>query len=246
MLQLPKVIGHRGAARHAPENTLSGIRMAAAQGATWVEVDVKLTADNVPVLMHDDLVDRTTDGKGAVRDMTLDEIRRLDAGRWFSPVFQRERVPTLTEVIALVTALNLGINLEIKPCPGREEETAGVALTLAYALWPEDRPPPLISSFAAPSLDMAKMIVPAWPRGYLIDHRPADWRQRAAALGAASINVNARRENAASIAAYRDAGYPVLAYTVNSAAAAREVLDWGVAGVFTDTPQTVLAGLAAS
>ncbi|MDG3440292.1 glycerophosphoryl diester phosphodiesterase [Nitrospirillum amazonense] len=237
---LPRLIGHRGAARHAPENTLSGIRMAATQGAKWVEVDVKLTADLVPVLMHDDDLDRTTDGKGPAKNLTLDALRQLDAGSWFSPAFRGEKVPTLVEVIQLVLALNLGLNLEIKPCPGREEETAGVALTLAYSLWPDDRPPPLVSSFADASLDMARQVVPRWPLGYLIDRRPANWRQRVEQLNVSTINVNARREDAASIREYKSTGRPVLAYTVNTVPMAREVLGWGVSSVFTDTPSGLM------
>ncbi|MFM2045337.1 MAG: hypothetical protein RLY86_3913 [Pseudomonadota bacterium] len=238
-LRLPPIIGHRGAARHAPENTLAGIRMAASQGATWVEVDVKLTADRIPILMHDDTLDRTTDGRGPVAALTLEQVRRLDAGRWFGPAFAGERVPTLAEVLALVRDLGMGINLEIKPCPGRAEETAGVALTTARSLWPDGVPPPLVSSFDYDSLAMARLVAPDWPIGYLIDRRRPDWATQAAAVGAATIHVNARREDADSIAVYRATGRPVLAYTVNSLAAAREVLSWGVTGVFTDTPATL-------
>jgi len=243
MLTIPPLIGHRGAARHAPENTLASIREAARQGARWVEVDVKLTADRIPILMHDDRLDRTTSGKGPVAARTLEEIRRLDAGRWFHPGFTGERVPTLAETIALVLALDLGINLEIKPCPGRAEETAGVALTTARSLWPDGRPPPLVSSFDAACLDMARTVCPDWPLGYLIDRRPAQWRREVERLNAATIHVNARREDAASIRAYGETGRPVLAYTVNTAAAAKEVFGWGIAGVFTDTPQSLAAAI---
>src|SRR5262245_52116871 len=80
--QVPRIIGHRGAAKAAPENTLAGMREAKRQGATWVEFDAKLTADNQVILLHDDLVDRTTDGTGAAAAMTFAEIRALDAGAW--------------------------------------------------------------------------------------------------------------------------------------------------------------------
>ena len=82
---LPPVMGHRGAKGHAPENTLAGLRKAAGLGCRWVEFDVKLTADGELILFHDDSLRRTTDGRGAVADKTLAEIRSLDAGRWFSP-----------------------------------------------------------------------------------------------------------------------------------------------------------------
>ena len=236
-LRLPRLIGHRGAARHAPENTLASVRMAALQGAPWVEVDVKLTADGVPVLMHDDTLDRTTNGRGKVAETRFEALSRLDAGRWFSPAFIGEPVPTLAALIDLVAQLDLGLNLEIKPCPGRAAETAGVALSMAYSLWPEGKPPPLVSSFEFEALETARRVVPSWPIGYLIDRRHPDWRAQADAVGAATINVNARKETAATIAEYRATGRPVLAYTVNTLPAAQEVLGWGVHGVFTDTPQ---------
>lgn len=240
-LFLPKVIGHRGAAAHAPENTLASFRKAAALGTRMVEFDVKLTRDGVPIVMHDDMVDRTTDGTGAVRDMTFDRIRTLDAGGWFGPAFAGERVPTLEETLRLCLDLGLAINIEIKPCPGREAETAEVALAAARALWPADRPLPLVSSFALESLHAAQHAAPDWPRGYLIWERPANWRDNVAALRPSTINVSHEQETAGSIAAYRSTGLPVIAYTVNDPGRARALFDLGVAAVFSDAPDAILA-----
>lgn len=246
MLQIPRLIGHRGAARHAPENTLASIRTAAAQGAKWVEFDVKLSADRVPILMHDDRVDRTTNGRGGVADMSFAELRGLDAGGWFDTKFRGEKIPTLVEALELIAALGLGFNLEIKPCPGRSEETAGVALTMAANGWPEDRPPPLISSFDRQAMETARRVMPHWPLGFLMDEPPPDWRQQVERLECATINVNARRRGTqAAMAAYLATGRPVLAYTVNRPADAKEVFSWGVSAVFTDTPEG-LAGVVSS
>lgn len=242
-LSIPRLIGHRGAAAHAPENTLAGMRIAALQGALWVEVDVKITADGVPVLMHDDDLDRTTDGSGKVAETSFADLRRLDAGAWFGPDFRGERVPTLAEAIQAAQLLDLGLNLEIKPCPGRSEQTAGIALSMALSLWPADRPPPLVSSFCEEALTMARQVAPHWPRGYLLDEQPTDWAQRADRLGAATIHVNAARQSEAGLAALRGAGRPVLAYTVNDAAQARHLFAWGATGIFTDTPQGLYQGL---
>src|SRR5947199_8504280 len=90
-LQLPPVIGHRGAAAHAPENTLAGLRRAKALGCSWVEFDVRLTADNEPVLLHDNRLERTTDGRGRVSAMSLAAVRRHDAGPWFHSSFSGQR-----------------------------------------------------------------------------------------------------------------------------------------------------------
>ena len=87
---LPRIIGHRGAAALSPENTLVSIARAAALGVKMVEVDVKLTADGIPILLHDDTVDRTTNGHGAAADLTHAEINVLDAGSWFSREFAEE------------------------------------------------------------------------------------------------------------------------------------------------------------
>lgn len=242
-LSIPRLIGHRGAARHAPENTLAGMRTGALQGALWVELDVKITRDGVPILMHDDDVDRTTDGRGPVAGMDFADIRRLDAGSWFGTAFRGERVPTLAEAIQAARLLDINLNLEIKPCPGRDEQTAGIALSMALSLWPADRPPPLISSFSIESLAMAKVVAPHWPRGYLMDEEPSDWADIADRLDAATINVNAKKQSADSIGAFRATGRPVLAYTVNDPVQARQLFQWGVAGVFTDTPEGLYQGL---
>jgi glycerophosphoryl diester phosphodiesterase len=89
------VIAHRGASGHAPENTLASFRRAVSLGATFIETDLQLTRDTRFVAIHDDTVDRTTNGKGRVHDLTLTELRRLDAGSWFGSEFTGERVPTL-------------------------------------------------------------------------------------------------------------------------------------------------------
>jgi glycerophosphoryl diester phosphodiesterase len=244
MLTIPPVIGHRGAKDFAPENTLASLREAHHQGATWVEVDVKLTSDGRPILMHDDRLDRTTDGTGPVADRSLDEIRRLDAGRWFSASFAGERVPTLEECLDLVLTLGLGINLEIKPCPGRARETAETALAVAHRMWPADRPPPLVSSFSVEALEAAMRVRPDWPRGYLTSGLPRDWRETAERLDAATVNIDHRKETPASVRAIRETGRPVLAFTVNEGARARELIGWGVTGVFSDRPAEVLSALA--
>ena len=242
-LSIPRLIGHRGAARHAPENTLAGMRTAALQGALWVELDVKITADGVPILFHDDDLDRTTNGRGPVAQMDFTGLRRLDAGYWFGRNFRMERIPTLAEALQAAIALDIGLNLEIKPCPGRDEQTAGIALSMALSLWPADRPPPLISSFSVTALEMARQVAPHWPRGYLMDEVPDDWAAIADRLDVRTININAARQTADSIATYAATGRPVLAYTVNEAEQARRLFAWGVTGIFTDTPQRLFQGL---
>ena len=240
---LPRLIGHRGAKESAPENTLASLREAARQGAAWVEVDVMLTRDRVPVLIHDDTLERTTSGAGPVPELTLAELKALDAGSWFDPRFAGETVPTLEEALGLLSKLGLGLNLEIKPYPGQDVPTAEAALDLLKRLWPAGLPL-LVSSFEVPCLEVARDLAPDIPRGYLLWDPLADWAAIADRIGAATLNVHQDRQTAESVAAYRATGRPVLAYTVNDAARARTLFGWGVAGIFTDAPGRLAAQLA--
>ena len=112
-LQSPIILGHRGASAFAPENTLSAFELAIEQGADGVELDVRLTKDNIPIVIHDKYVDRTTDGSGKISEFKLNEIRSIDAGRWFGNEFAGERIPTLSEVFESLKKRGL-INIELK------------------------------------------------------------------------------------------------------------------------------------
>jgi len=114
----PLVIAHRGAPLEAPENTMAAFRLAAARGADMLECDVQPTSDGTLVIMHDEDVRRTTDGRGPLRRLSLSEVRQLDAGSWFGPEFAGEAVPTLEEVCAFAAGRIL-LNLEVK-CPDAE------------------------------------------------------------------------------------------------------------------------------
>lgn len=238
---LPPVIGHRGARGHAPENTLAGLARARELGALWVEFDVKLTADGVPILMHDDTLKRTTDGRGDVAARSLAEIRALDAGRWFSASFAGEGVPTLDEAMAFLASRGMGANVEIKPCPGRAEETGAVVARALAARWMGMALPPFVSSFSAAALAAANRAAPDIPRGLVADRVPADWGAQLAELGCATFHLHERRITEDRVRAVRDAGYRMLAYTVNDAARARKLLDWGVESIITDYPERIAA-----
>lgn len=222
---LPRVIGHRGAAAVAPENTLASFARAAADGAAMAEFDVRLSADRQPVVFHDDTLERTTAGRGAVKAHTLAELRSLG-------------VASLDEVLALCGRLGLRINLEIKPDRGAEAETARVALERARAVW--RGPPPLVSSFSRRALEAAVAAAPDWPRGLLVGGLPADWRRAAERLGCVAVHADHRRLDAGRVAEIREAGLAALAFTVNDVERAVCLWDWGVAAVFSDDPGGLL------
>jgi glycerophosphoryl diester phosphodiesterase len=243
--QIPRIIGHRGAAQAAPENTLEGLREAKRQGASWVEVDAKLTSDNHIILLHDDLLDRTTSGKGPAVDATLTAIRALDAGAWFGPVFAGAKVPTLEETVKELFALGLNCNIEIKPCPGRERATAELVTRELQRLWPAEATKPLISSFAYQSLQVAYQLAPEFPRAVLVEEVPANWQALCEGVEAIALNPWHKPLTQEWTKAIKSAGYQVLSYTVNETARARELFDWGVDSVFSDTPGMLIEALGA-
>jgi len=243
-MMLPRVIGHRGAAEAAPENTLTGFRAAHAQGARWVEFDAKLSADNHVVLLHDDDLDRTTDAKGPARLKSLAELKALDAGSWFSERFAGERLATLEEALALFQELDLAFNIEIKPCPGRERETAEIVLAELMRLWPHARPEPLVSSFAVDSLKAIRAAAPLARIGLLLEDHPDNWRDFGRRLNAQTINIWDKLATPAWIGEIKQEGYGLLVYTVNDAKRANELFVLGVDGVFTDAPGRILAGVS--
>lgn len=242
-LLIPKVIGHRGAKAYAPENTLSSIHAAADLGVEWVEVDVKLTKDGVAVIFHDDDLDRCTNGHGPMKEATWADVSELDAGSWYGDSFIGERVPTLEQLLDTVIERNLGLNLEIKPCAGREVETAEVALDIATRIWPDDRPPPLLSSFSHVSLETAMDMMPEWPRGFLMDEHIQNWREIFDYLQAATVNIDGNTVTPEQVEEYADAQKPVLAYTINQPDKARQLIRWGVDAVFSDSPDVILDAL---
>lgn len=245
-LPIPFVVGHRGSAAHAPENTLSSIRKAAEQGCRMVEFDVKLTRDRVPFLLHDSALSRTTDGRGWAARRDWSEIRALDAGSWFGPESAGEHPPSLEEVVKLLVELDLDANLEIKPCPGRELETAEVVCGELKLHWPETKRPPLLSSFSRPSLEAAKRVAPFCPRGLLVERLPRDWRQAMERLACSTLHMSQKYAEPNRLAELKAEGVPVLVYTVNEPAQALALKDAGVAAVITDAPDRILAAIDAA
>lgn len=238
-LKLPSVIGHRGAAAYAPENTLESIRTAAEIGAKWVELDVKLTKDSVPIIFHDDTLERTTSGYGLVAETNYDDIKELEAGLWFSEGFTGVVVPTLEEALEEILKLNLGVNLEIKPCPGREVETAEVMLDLLSQGW-DDLSRVLISSFQHVSLEVAYDMVPDFHRGLLLEEEwPENWKELADYLKVSSINFNGNTATREQVEELIELQKPVCAYTINDVNTARRLRQWGVDAFFTDDPETI-------
>jgi len=243
-MNIPTVIGHRGCAALAPENTLAGFRHAAALGVRCVEFDVRLCADGRLVLMHDDTLDRTTSGRGRVRDGDSGDIRRLDAGGWFSPGFTGEPVPDLQDAMALLGALGMGANIEIKAAPDLAAATGRAVAACVRRHWPTHLPPPLISSFVYDCVAAFAAAVPEPRLGYLMDWEPDAWQTRRRAYPWRSLHCNHRRLDRAAVDRLHPEGLALVAYTVNDPARARALLELGVVSVITDRPDALLAALS--
>ena len=244
-LKIPRVIGHRGAKAYAPENTLESIKTAASLGVEWVELDVKLTRDNVPIIFHDEELERTTNGSGKVAETSYEDIQQLEAGSWFADSFAGIKIPTLEEALDVILRHNLGLNLEIKPCPGREKETAEIALDHLSQMW-DDTDRLLISSFQHVSLEAALDLAPDYARGLLIggEEMPENWREVAEYLDASTINLGSKLVTRAVADEVMDLELPLLVYTVNDPMQARALQKLGVDAFFSDNPDVILENLA--
>ncbi|WP_420725307.1 glycerophosphodiester phosphodiesterase [Hwanghaeella sp. LZ110] len=233
---VPRMIGHRGAAAHAPENTIPGLKKAKELGARWVEFDCMLSMDEVVVLHHDDTLDRTTNGTGLVSEKSFVELRRLDAGAWFGPEFKGTAIPSFDQTIAELTSLGLGANVEIKPVTGHERRTGQIVAAQTAQLWPASLPPALLSSFSLEALEEAMKVAPQVDRAILWWNIPEDWHDHHMRLGASAAHVSAKKLSDRHAAAFRDAGVPFRVYTVNDPADAERLFALGCETIFTDYP----------
>ena len=213
---LATVIGHRGAAARAPENTLAGLRKAKELGAGWVEFDVMLSRDGVPVLIHDETLQRTTNGRGRVARHTADEIRSLDAGRLVRAGVRRRAGAHPGRGRGLLLELGLNANVEIKPSSGQAGADRRGRGRICCGAWAEDGPRLLLSSFERTALRARSDAWRRHPRGLLAVRLPADWAQAMQALGCATLHLDHRRIGTGNCASWPPR-VPVLLYTVNDA-----------------------------
>lgn len=240
MLTLPKIIGHRGVAGHAPENTLAGLRCARSLGLSWVELDVMLSRDGEVIVFHDHDLKRVCHEDKLIADLTYAELKQYDVGDWFSSEFLGETIPRLTDVIACLTECQLTANIELKPHPGQEIETVVRVLEILSAHWPTSLPPPLISSFDLESLYVARAADINLQLGLLLEHWRGDWIRLAKDLECVSIHLQQRILSKEIIQAIKKTDRLVLAYTVDDKQRAEELFALGVDAVFSDFPDKII------
>ncbi len=221
---------HRGASGHAPENTLTAIRLAMEMGAEMCELDVQQTADDRLVVMHDDALDRTTNGKGNVWEMTLAELQQHDAGSWFDSRFAGEKLPALEEVIALVRG-KMPLNIEAK-IHGHERNVASL---IVETLWRERfEGECIVTAFDHKIVDAIKTLAPALPVGYIFG-----WREFSTEVFSGKVELLSAHYSlvdAAFLERARAAGKKVHVWTVNDQWLMRRMIEMGVDGIITNYP----------
>ncbi len=225
---------HRGAGKLAPENTMAAMRLGASFGYRMVEFDVKLSADDVLFLLHDDTVDRTSNGVGRAADLSWHGISQFDAGAWHSHHFVGETMPTFTAVMAFCQGNAIAVNAEIKPSAGRERETGAAVARAVARSWANAEPLPLLSSFSEIALDAAREAAPHLPRALLLDKLPEDWLARCQRLGCIALDSNWRALTPEIVATAHAHGLAVMCYTCNDEAAVRALIKMGVNTIITD------------
>jgi glycerophosphoryl diester phosphodiesterase len=230
----PKLVAHRGGGSLAPENTLAAIRLGQSLGFRAHEFDVKLSKDNVAMLLHDATLERTTSGKGRAADFLWEALRSLDAGGWHSAEYRGEPLASFEESAKLLLSKGTMAHIEIKPTPGLDKETGTRVAQLTRELWKSAKVPPLFSSFSFEALMAAKEAAPEIPRGWLTKEFVDDDWQRLKDLGAVSMHTNYKAFPAQRIRELQDAGYRVLLYTVNETSIAEKIIAAGADGIFTD------------
>ncbi|STY20432.1 glycerophosphodiester phosphodiesterase [Legionella oakridgensis] len=233
---MERIIGHRGAAAYAPENTLVAFDKALAMGCRFIEFDVMLSADHEAFIFHDETLQRTTNGRGAFGLTSSAVLKTLDAGGWFSKQFRGIHIPTLQEAMDWLITANVQANIEIKPYPGQTEATTVAVLSHLNRYWPQDKAWPLLSSFELEALQLCHSIAPEIPLGLLLDEWQENWLHTAQQLNCYSVHLNKRALTKSRVEEIRQHHYKVCAYTVNRRRQAKKLFSWGVDAVFSDYP----------
>ncbi|HYL86187.1 MAG TPA: glycerophosphodiester phosphodiesterase family protein [Candidatus Angelobacter sp.] len=233
------VIGHRGASGHAPENTLAAFRKAVALGATFIETDLQLSRDAHFVAIHDSSVNRTTNGTGEVHDLTLAQLRNLDAGSWFGSEFSGERIPTLEEILQFSKKNDVVFYLEMKPAGswGGEHALIGALREsgeIARAV---------VISFDAAMVLNLRRIEPTLMTGLLYDGQFEKPLEKAVEVGARQLVARGDLVTPALLEQARKKDLQVVCWTVNHPAHMRMLMEAGVAGIMSDYPDRLVAAV---
>ncbi len=203
-------------------------------GYSMVEFDVKLTNDDVLILLHDSSLARTTNGSGQAGDYSFAQLAQLDAGSWLGEAYAGETIPTLSAIAAYTIANSIASNIEIKATPGLETLTGTRVARQAKQDWANAEIPPLLSSFSEASLLAARLEAPGLPRGFISDELPENWLELMNRLECVSLHLRHSAVTQPVIQAVHQAGFRLAAWTVNEPQRAQQLLQWGADAIITD------------
>lgn len=232
-------IAHRGASGYAPENTFAAFRRAVAQGVSFIETDLHLTRDAHFVAIHDETVERTTNGRGAIHDMTLAEVRRLDAGSWFASEFMGERIPTLDEILEFTKKHDVVFYLELKPSGFWGGEHALISALRDTGEIPRS----VVISFDPAILAALRKIEPTLMTGLLHDGNLESPFEKAVEIGARQLAIRGDLVTPNFLQEARKRDLQVVCWTINSLAHMRMLAAAGVDGIMSDYPDRLLTVL---
>lgn len=236
-MRTPWIIAHRGASGHAPENTFAAFERAVQLGAVFIETDLQLTRDARFVAIHDASLERTTNGRGAVRDHTLAELRQLDAGMWFDRQYMDQRIPTLDEILEFASQQDVVFYLEIK-----YDSAWGMHHALVGALGKaENAARTIVISFDPATLASVRRLEPAIMIGLLVENATGDPVKAALEVGARQLCPRADLVTPELVERAHRADLHVVAWTINDADKMRAAIDTGVNGIMTDLPDRLRA-----
>ena len=231
----PKWIAHRGAGKLAPENTLAAFRLGATHGYRMFECDAKLSSDGVVFLLHDEHLERTTNGTGVAGSHGWSHLSQLDAGGWHSAAYAGEAIPTLESVAHFCISHGYFLNIEIKPTAGTEALTGTTVANEAMRLWQGESILPLLTSFKTEALVAAQQAAPFLPRGLLLHSLWDGWLETALELECVAIVCNYQLCNQELVATVHAQHMQCLNYTVNEPDIADSLNALGTDGIITDT-----------
>jgi glycerophosphoryl diester phosphodiesterase len=238
------IAGHRGDRSAAPENTVPALQSALDGTMVFVETDVRMSADGVPVLIHDATLDRTTDGTGSVADLTLAQLQQLDAGSWYAKAFAGLRIPTLETFLVMLGHSNKKAMLELKGTWSHEELTVVSALIDTSGLGRRV----VLASFDLETMAGLGIVVPELPRMVITRELPADPVALVHQFGAIGLVTSglAVESDPTAVDRIHRAGLGILLYTLNKKQSWKSALALGVDGIITDKPSALDSWLAAS
>ncbi len=231
----PKWIAHRGAGKLAPENTLAAFQLGAKLGYRMFECDAKLSSDGVVFLLHDEHLERTTNGTGVAGSHEWSHLSQLDAGSWHSIAYADEPLPTLESLARFCLSHGYFLNIEIKPTPGTAAMTGAIVAKEALRLWQGESIPPLLTSFKTEALVAAKQTAPLLPRGLLLDSLWDGWLEAALELECVAIVCNYKLWNEELVETVHAQKIRCLSYTVNDQDIADSLIALGTDGIITDS-----------